>query len=109
MIETDRQRQAVVSWIQYWKASIAAGEQSWFGQEQAQETVMALHAQVDAYGKRALRCNADSQFGDTQTSSPDAPMRQPAASVPAGSIPSEDDREWPGPRHPLRGRDPADH
>ena len=87
MIETERQRQAAVSWIQYWKASIAAGEQSWLGQEQAQETVMALHTQVDAYDRRARRRDADSPCGDTQTSSRDAPMPQPAATVPVGSTP----------------------
>lgn len=87
MIETERQRQAAVSWIQYWKASIAADEQSWFGQEQARETVMALHTQVDAYDKRTRPRDADSPFGDIQTSSRDAPMPQPAATVPAGSVP----------------------
>ena len=86
MIETDRQRQAAASWIQYWKASIAAGEQSWLGQEQAQESIMALHKQVDAYDKRARRRDADSPCGDTQTSRRDAPMQQPAATVPAGTV-----------------------
>lgn len=87
MIETDRQRQAAVSWIQYWKASITAGEQSWFGQEQAQETTAALHKQIDAYDKRARQSQAAPSVSDEQTSSRDAPIPQPAASVPAGSAP----------------------
>ena len=86
MIETDRQRQAAASWIQYWKASISTGEQSWLGQEQAQESIMALHKQVDAYDKRARRRDADAPCGDTQTSSRDVPMQQPAATVAPGSI-----------------------
>ena len=48
VIETNRQRHAAISWIQYWNASIAAGEQSWLGQEEAREKVMALQKQVDA-------------------------------------------------------------
>lgn len=51
MIETERQRQAALSWIRSWKESIAAGEQCWLGQEQAQEALMTLHKQVDAYDK----------------------------------------------------------
>lgn len=83
MIETERQRQAAAGWIQYWKASIAAGEQSWLGQEQAQETMMALHTQVDAYDKRARR-EADSPCGDTLNSGQEAPVPQLAGSVTAG-------------------------
>ena len=52
MIETERQRQAALSWIGYWKASVSAGEQSWLGQEEALETIMALHQQIDAYERR---------------------------------------------------------
>ncbi|HEX8919532.1 MAG TPA: hypothetical protein VF898_13600 [Chloroflexota bacterium] len=52
MIETESQRQAALSWIRYWKESVSVGEQSWLGQEQALETIMALHRQVDAYEKR---------------------------------------------------------
>jgi hypothetical protein len=51
-IETERERQSALSWIRYWKASVSAGEQSWLGQEQALETIMTLHTQVDAYEKR---------------------------------------------------------
>lgn len=87
MIETERQRQAAISWIQYWKASIAAGEQSWQGYEEALATVMALRQQVDAYDGRARRRDADSLGGETQTSRREAPTPQPAASVPAGSTP----------------------
>lgn len=49
MIETERQRQAALSWIRYWNESVSAGEQSWLGQEQALETIMALRQQIDAY------------------------------------------------------------
>jgi hypothetical protein len=59
VIETERQRQAAVNSIEYWKASIAAGDQNWVGEEQAQETFMALHAQIEAYDKRAARRDAD--------------------------------------------------
>lgn len=52
MIETERQRQAAISWIQYWKASIAAGEQSWQGYEEALATVMALRKQIEEYDQR---------------------------------------------------------
>jgi hypothetical protein len=86
VIETESQRQAAVGRIQYWKASISAGEQSWLGQEQAQETFMALHTQVDAYDERARRREADSTSGDNQRSGEDAPMLQPAGTVPAGCI-----------------------
>ena len=52
MIETESQRQGALSWIRYWNASISTGQQSWLGQEQAQEAMMTLHKQVDAYEKR---------------------------------------------------------
>ena len=52
MIETESGRQAALSWIRYWKTSVSAGEQSWLGQEQAHETIMSLHKQVDAYETR---------------------------------------------------------
>lgn len=52
MIETERQRQAALSWIRYWKECGSAGEQSWLAQEQALAEIMAPHRQVDAYEKR---------------------------------------------------------
>lgn len=87
MIDTERQRQAAVSWIQYWKASISAGEQSWLGQAQAQETFMALHKQVDAYDKRAARRDADSLLKDRRNSDGAAAVLQQAGTVPAGGMP----------------------
>jgi hypothetical protein len=61
VIATESQRTAALRWIQYWKASIPAGEQSWSGQEQAQDSFMALLAQVDAYDKRTASRDGDSQ------------------------------------------------
>ena len=87
MIETERQRQAAVSWIQYWKASISAGEQNWLDQEQAQETFMALHTRVDAYDKRAARRDADRRASESRNSDGVAPVLQPARTVSAGRIP----------------------
>ncbi|GAC1328531.1 MAG: hypothetical protein NVSMB22_20410 [Chloroflexota bacterium] len=52
MIENDRQRQAALSWIRYWKASAAAGGQSWLGGEQDLEEIMRLHKQIAEYDKR---------------------------------------------------------
>jgi hypothetical protein len=86
-METERQRRAAVSWIQYWKASISAGEQSWLGQEQAQETVMALHTQVVAYDKRTDRRGADLSASDSRNSGGAAPVLQPAGTTRAGGMP----------------------
>lgn len=87
MIETESQRQAAVSWIEYWKASISSGEQSWLGQEQGLESVMALHTQVDAYDKRAALRDTDALLSDSRNSGPDAPVLQPAGTLPAGGNP----------------------
>ncbi|GAC1522386.1 MAG: hypothetical protein NVS2B16_30210 [Chloroflexota bacterium] len=48
----DRERQAALSWIRYWKASAAAGGQSWLGGEQDLEEIMRLHKQIAEYDKR---------------------------------------------------------
>lgn len=87
MIETERQRQAAVSWIRYWKTSIAAGEQSWLGQEQAQENFMALHEQILAYDNRARSRDADSHGGSNQRVGQDAPVPQLAGTVATGGVP----------------------
>jgi hypothetical protein len=52
MIETERERQAALGWIAYWKASVSTGGQSWLAQEQALGEIMKLRQQVDAYEKR---------------------------------------------------------
>lgn len=52
MIETERERQAALGWITYWKESVSAGGQSWLAQEQALENIMKLRREVDAYEKR---------------------------------------------------------
>lgn len=52
MIENESQRQAALSWIAYWKGSLAAGEQSWLGAERARAEIMSLHREVDQYQKR---------------------------------------------------------
>lgn len=87
MIESESQRSAAVSRIQYWKASISAGEQSWLGQEQAQKRVMALHEQVDAYDKRMRRGEADLTSGDNQNSAGEAPAPEVIVTAPRGGVP----------------------
>ncbi len=87
MIATERQRQAAVSWIQYWKASASEGDQSWLGQEQAQETLIALHTHVDSYDKRVVRRDAGPLLSESRHSGGAAPVLQPAGTVPAGGIP----------------------
>lgn len=49
MITTELQRQATLGWIQYWKQSVASGEQSWLANEDARAEIMQLHAEIKAY------------------------------------------------------------
>ena len=90
MIETERQRQAALSWIRYWNESVSAGEQSWLGQEQALETIMALHQQVNAYERRVGAVTTAPKPDDMQVTTNEA-----AESVPVGAanelvvVPSE--------------------
>lgn len=53
MIETERQRQAAESSLASWDTSLAAGEQSRVGQEEALATRIRLRMEIDAYDKRA--------------------------------------------------------
>jgi hypothetical protein len=52
MIENERQRQAAVDWIAYWKQSLSAGDQSWVAGENAREEVMRLAREVAAFDRR---------------------------------------------------------
>lgn len=52
MIENEKQRQAALSQIKYWKDSVSAGDQSWLAGEQALAEIMQLHQMVDEYEKR---------------------------------------------------------
>lgn len=52
MIEIKSQRQAAQSRLACWGTSLAAGEESWAGQEEALEARMRLRTEIDAY-KRA--------------------------------------------------------
>ena len=61
MIETERQRQAAESWLAYWDTSLAAGEQSWVGHEEALETRIRLRTEIDAYDKQAGMSGSVSQ------------------------------------------------
>lgn len=82
MIETERQRQAALGWIRYWKESVSAGEQCWLGQEKALETIMALHQQIEAYELRVCAIVAFSKPADMQAAPLGAaPQRQDIASL----------------------------
>lgn len=71
MIETESQRKAALSWIRYWKESVSAGQQSWLGQEQALQTIMTLHSNVQAYEEAVRAATAAPGLVDSRVS-PDA-------------------------------------
>lgn len=52
MIETERQQQAALGWIRYWKESVFAGGQSWLDQEEAPDARMRLRKGIDEYEKQ---------------------------------------------------------
>jgi hypothetical protein len=79
VIETESQRQAAMSWVRYWRASVSAGQQSWLGQEQAQETLMALHKQVDAYDKRVRASTIGSLSDDVRAAAHDVAVTERAS------------------------------
>ena len=60
-IENDCQLQAALSSIGYWKASIAAGTQSWLAEEQVQHEIKAWHRRVEDYRRRQAREEVASQ------------------------------------------------
>lgn len=97
MIETERQRQAALSWIGYWKASVSAGEQSWLGQEEALETIIALHRQIDAYEKRMCAVVAVPKCAAMRA----APELQNIAS-PGGSLPAGAETDQVASNHPSK-------
>jgi hypothetical protein len=51
MIQNERELQAALEWIEYWKSTRSVG-QSWIGNEQAAQKIVELRAQVDAYRRR---------------------------------------------------------
>jgi len=65
VITSRRRREAAVNGIQYWKAGISAGQQSWLGQEQTQKRVLALHQQVVDFDNRNRRRDGASSQGET--------------------------------------------
>lgn len=51
-MENEAQRQAALSWMKYWKASVLAGGQSWLAGEQALAEIMVLRQRIDEEEKR---------------------------------------------------------
>lgn len=51
MIRNERELQAALHWIDYWKSTRKAG-QSWIGNEQAGQKIVELRRQIDAYRAR---------------------------------------------------------
>jgi len=57
-IRNEHQRQAALSWIEYWRTSVRAGDQSWLAGEQALDEIMTLHRGIDAYDRRTASAAA---------------------------------------------------
>lgn len=51
MITNDRELQAALDWMQYWKSTRHVG-QSWLGNEQASQKMIELRRDIDAYRAR---------------------------------------------------------
>ena len=49
MTETEQQREAIESWLEYWSHIATDGEQSWLSQEEARERVMYYRRLLDEY------------------------------------------------------------
>jgi len=73
MIRNDRELQATLNWIAYWREN-RSGEQSWIGNEQARQRMAELRKQVDDYRRRT---------GKPVMPSPnsESPQKQPEAST----------------------------
>ena len=52
VIETKRQRHAVMSWIACWDRSLASDDRSWQGPEEALEARTQLRTQIDEHDQR---------------------------------------------------------
>jgi hypothetical protein len=48
VITSERELQAALKWIEYWKSTRTVG-QSWIGNEQAGQKISELRRQIDAY------------------------------------------------------------
>jgi hypothetical protein len=51
MIQNERELQAALEWIEYWKSTRGVG-QSWIGDEQAAQKIVELRRQIDHYRRQ---------------------------------------------------------
>lgn len=67
MIRNERELQAALEWIEYWK-STRSGAQSWIGNEQAAKKIVELRDQIDAYRSQVKRENVPAETGNEDQS-----------------------------------------
>jgi hypothetical protein len=63
-IESERQLHAALTWIDYWKAYLAEGAQSWLAEEQARHEIMQWQYRIDDYRRRQAREQEATQAED---------------------------------------------
>lgn len=61
MIHNDRELQAALQWIDYWKSTRHG--QSWIGNEQACQKIIQLRRQIDAYRREQAVAAPTSEEG----------------------------------------------